>query len=90
MEISFLQAGDLGVELLKYHAPAGDDANKGVRNCDVGAARFCLAVEAVDAMHEDFRDDLRIINPPQELPSGSRVASLHDPEGNVVEFYQSG
>ena len=90
MEISFLQAGDVGVELLQYHAPEGKDANEGVRNCDVGAAHFCLEVEDVDALYSDLKDEVEFINAPQELSSGSRVAYAYDPDGNVVEFYQSG
>ncbi|MFH5801421.1 VOC family protein [Haladaptatus sp. CMAA 1911] len=90
MEILFLEAGGIGVELLQYHNPGGENANEGVRNCDVGSAHFCLEVEDVGRLHAELKEEVEFINPPQELSGGARVAYLYDPDGNVVELYQRG
>jgi catechol 2,3-dioxygenase-like lactoylglutathione lyase family enzyme len=85
-EVSFLQAEEFGVELIEYHSPGGKNANEGVRNCDVGAAHFCIEVEDVRELYDELSDDIEFISPPQEVGSGAWSSYAFDPDGNVVEL----
>ncbi|MFC6613612.1 VOC family protein [Halopenitus salinus] len=87
VDIVFLDADGCAVELLEYHDPPGDDANRGVSNNDVGAAHFCLEVDDLDATYEDLRSEgVEFINPPQTLDNGADVAYVYDPDRNVIEL----
>lgn len=86
VEASFLQAGEIGVELVKFHSLEGKPANEGVRTCDVGCAHFCIQVEDVRELYDELSDDIEFISPPQEVDSGGWSSYAFDPDGNVVEF----
>lgn len=89
VDIVFMDAGGCAVELLEYRNPPGDDANAGVSNNDTGAAHICLTVDDLDEVYDDLKDDAEFISPPQTLGSGSKVAYVYDPDGNVVEFLET-
>lgn len=88
VELAFLDADGVAVELVDYHRPAGGNANDGVENNDVGAAHFCLAVDDADAAYERLREDVEFLSPPQELDNGVKLAFLADPDGNLVELLE--
>lgn len=87
VDIVFLSAGGCAVELLEYD-DAGENANEGVSNDDIGASHFCLAVDDVESLHERLRGDAEFLAPPQTLSNGSKVTYVFDPDGNVVELLE--
>lgn len=86
VEVVFLDAGGCQVELLRYHEPAGENANDGVSNNDVGASHFCLEVDDIDEIYEDLSDEVEFQHEPITLSKGVRVAYMFDPDDNIVEL----
>lgn len=88
VELAFLDADGIVVELIDYHRPPGENNNEGVANNDVGVAHLCLTVDDADQVYETLREDVSFVSPPQELENGVRLAFMHDPDGNVVELLE--
>lgn len=88
VDIAFLDANGTLVELLEYNHPPGDDANEGVSNNDVGAAHFCIEVDDIESVYDEFSSKTEFINPPQTLDNGAKVAYMYDPDDNVIELLE--
>jgi catechol 2,3-dioxygenase-like lactoylglutathione lyase family enzyme len=88
VDLAFLDAHGFTIELVQYNRPVGGNVNETAATNDVGAAHFCLAVDDIEGVYDELRDDVEFVNPPQELENGVKLAFMRDPDGNVVELLQ--
>lgn len=88
-EIAFLDADGFTIELIAYDHPPNENA-AAAQHYDVGVGHFCFAVEDIDREYERLSDDVDFISAPVTVPGGARIAYMHDPDGNVVEFIEKG
>ncbi|WP_042662004.1 VOC family protein [Haloferax sp. ATB1] len=79
-----LDGGDVRVELVEYD-PVGADTDEPTLNRP-GATHLGLSVEDVDAAVADLPADAETLSEPQTTESGTRIAFVRDPEGNLVEL----
>ena len=88
VDLAFLDAHGFTIELVEYNRPDGNNANETTTSNDVGATHFCLAVEDIEGVYDDLREDAEFVSTPQELKNGVKLAFMRDPDGNVVELLQ--
>lgn len=79
-----LDAGGVRVELVEYD-PEGDD-HAGTALNQPGTSHLGLAVDDVDAFHDDLPGDVETLSEPQTTETGTRILFVRDPEGNLVEI----
>ena len=82
-----LDAGDARVELVEYDPP-GDDRPPADLN-QSGAVHLGLSVDDVDGVVADLPDDVTTLSDPRTTESGTRIAFLRDPDGNLVELLET-
>lgn len=87
-EIVFLEGGGLRLELESHEEAASSVAEQHTPN-DVGVPHLCLAVEDIQAVYEEYKDDIDFISPPgTATDSGATIVYLHDPDGNLLELIE--
>ncbi|ELZ80543.1 VOC family protein [Haloferax larsenii] len=79
-----LDGGDVRVELVEYD-PEGESLPDASLNRP-GAAHLGLSVDDVDAVVDQFPAHVETLSEPQTTESGTRIAFVRDPEGNLVEL----
>ena len=78
-----LEAGGVRVELVEY-GPAGEPMPE--RSLDrPGATHLGLAVDDVEAFHDDLDPAVETLSEPRTTESGTTILFLRDPDGNLVE-----
>lgn len=82
-----LDAEGVRIELVTYE-PAGADRGAARLN-QPGAAHVGLSVEDVDALLAGLPDDVDPVSEPRTTATGTRLAFVHDPEGNLVELLEA-
>ena len=86
-------SGETMLELLQYLSPSpAPDA--GLRPCDVGAHHFAFLVDDIQAAHRELEArGVVFTHPPQEVDAGyfrgHRTAYCFDPDGQIVELWQT-
>ena len=67
----------------------------GLRPCDVGAHHFAVLVDDIQAAHRALTEARGVVftHPPQEVDAGyfrgHRTAYCFDPDGQIVELWQT-
>jgi catechol 2,3-dioxygenase-like lactoylglutathione lyase family enzyme len=84
--------GQALLELLQYLAPAPEAVS--ARPCDAGAHHIALRVDDIQAAHDHLTEaGVRFTWPPQEVDAGffrgHRTAYCFDPDGLIVELWQT-
>jgi len=78
--------GGVRVELVDYD-PAGDDAGTALNR--PGTAHLGLSVDDVDASVEGLPGAVGTVSEPQTTATGTRLAFVRDPDGNLVELLET-
>ncbi|KAB1185072.1 MULTISPECIES: VOC family protein [Haloferax] len=79
-----LDGGDVRIELVEYD-PEGDHRHDATLD-QPGATHLGLSVDDVDDIFDDLPAHVETLSDPQTTESGTRIAFLRDPEGNLVEL----
>ena len=88
-QLVMLSAGNARIELFEYHAPLPKPGDPDRPVCDHGITHICLEVEDIDAEYERLSAaGMRFHCPPQHL-GGAAATYGRDPDGNVVELYET-
>lgn len=87
-EIVFLDAGGKQLEVVDYAYPESADANREMTNYDIGRSHFGIRVDDIDAVYEEYAEEIPFVSEPQRAASGTEIVKCHDPDGNVVEFIE--
>ncbi|AKU09699.1 MULTISPECIES: VOC family protein [Haloferax] len=82
-----LDGGDVRIELVEYD-PVGADTDEPTLNRP-GATHLGLSVDDVDAAVAELPRDTETLSEPQTTESGTRIAFVRDPEGNLVELLEA-
>lgn len=91
LSFSMIRVGNVNIEFLEYHRPAGKDWDR--TNADVGASHICFEVDDIEAAFHDLSSRGAVFSgPPVTLTegdvAGSRWAYLRDPDGIQLEIWQ--
>jgi catechol 2,3-dioxygenase-like lactoylglutathione lyase family enzyme len=86
-------SGATMLELLQYLTPS-PAADAGLRPCDIGAHHIAVLVDDIEAAHRALATEgVVFTHPPQEVDAGyfrgHRTAYCFDPDGQIVELWQT-
>ncbi|MFB6162422.1 MAG: VOC family protein [Halococcoides sp.] len=86
-EFVHLDAGGVRLELVSYDPsgadPGGDDLQ------DAGTTHLAVAVDDTAAVIDSLPENVETLSDPQTTASGTTLAFLRDPEGNLVELIEA-
>lgn len=75
------------IELVEYDPEGGTRPAADVNQ--PGATHLGLAVDDLDAFHDDLPSEVETTSEPRTTESGTRILFLRDPEGNLVEVLEA-
>ena len=81
-----LEGGGARIELVEYDPEGGVRSEAAVNQ--PGAMHLGLAVDDLDAFHDDLPPEVETMSEPRTTESGTRILFLRDPEGNLVEVLE--
>ncbi|WP_336344239.1 VOC family protein [Halalkalicoccus ordinarius] len=82
-----LEGGGARIELVEYD-PESEARSEAAVN-QPGATHLGLAVDDLDAFHDDLPPEVETTSEPRTTESGTRILFLRDPEGNLVEVLEA-
>lgn len=88
VELAFLDADGITIELIDYKRPVGVNVNEGTSANDIGNAHFCIAVDNIEMAYNELADAVPFVSPPQRLKNGVKLVFMRDPDGNLVELLE--